>query len=589
MRRLCTALVFGVLMAGSGGGAATVPGSDGTRGALSFAALTGGAPPSRPVNMSAFVPPAAPRPPANRFEGRLVLMEAPGPASVNVLRDDFNDFAGKDSPARHLPAFDFAFVQSGNALIPVRRGAIAGASPEWEFVLEPGRVWDEADDHGYTRASIPFALEERNANCMHNGVLSFLFKSDGAIFDVIYEIGSETCAYAKFDMWGKVAARYVPGNVPNAAEIIAGYNAERAHRLPTKPIAALAQDFPGVDPSRFGSPDEINPADMTAYGLVVKGVNYVGACNTRFGPYPFCAELTLPSYSLAKSLFGGLASMRLSLLYPGVMSEKIADYIPACAATGTWSDVTFSDNLNMASGHYISVADQVDEAAPDIMPFFLDDTHAARIAFACTHYPRKEKPGARWIYHTADAYILGTALSAFYRNKTNPGADLYGDILVGPIWHELHLDPAIDVTRRSHDAVAQPFTGWGLTLHRDDVAKLADFINLDHGAIGGTQLVDRKMLDAALQRDPRDTGLPAAYESLRYKNGFWAWNAQTALGCAAPTWIPFMSGFGGIIVALLPNGVSYYYFSDGGKYAWAKAAKEAAKISPICPEAKNAR
>ena len=48
-----------------------------------------------------------------------------------------------------------------------------------------------------------------------------------------------------------------------------------------------------------------------------------------------------------------------------------------------------------------------------------------------------------------------------------------------------------------------------------------------------------------------------------------------------------MSGFGGIIVALLPNGMTYYYFSDGGKYAWAKAAKEAAKISPICPEAKN--
>ncbi len=38
---------------------------------------------------------------------------------------------------------------------------------------------DVAEDGGYSRASLPFTLEERNANCMHNGVLTFLFKSDG--------------------------------------------------------------------------------------------------------------------------------------------------------------------------------------------------------------------------------------------------------------------------------------------------------------------------------------------------------------------------------------------------------------------------
>ena len=557
------------------------------RDTLTFSELTGVAPLALPVDLPAFAPPSVLHAPANRFEGRLILQEELGRPGVKVLRDDYGDFNGTGTPARHLPAFDFAFVQSGNALIPVRRGAIPSASPEWEFILEPGLVWDETGDRGYSRASLPFTLEERNANCMHNGVLTFLFKSNGSVSNVVFEIGSETCLYAKFDMWGRLSARYVPAKVPDAAGISAAYEAELAHRLPVKPIAELASDYPGLDPSHFGSLAEIDPADMTAYGLVVKGVNYVSACNTRFGAYPFCAELTLPSYSLAKSAFGGLASMRLSLLYPGVMNEKIADYVPACAAAGTWSDVTFSDNLNMASGHYISSADQVDEGAPDIKPFFLDDTHAARIAFACTHYPRNENPGMRWVYHTADAYILGTALSAYYRGKTKPGADFYGDVLDGPIWHGLHLDPAIDVIRRSYDRAAQPLTGWGLTLHRDDVAKLADFINVDNGVIDRGPLVDRKMLDAALQRDPHDPGLSAAYESLRYKNGFWAWNAQKALGCSAPAWIPFMSGFGGIIVALLPNGITYYYFSDGGKYAWAKAAKEAAKISPICPEAKN--
>ena len=588
MQRLRAAAVLVAFAAGSGGIAAAAPDADSPRRVLPFAELTGGAPLTLPVDMSAFAPRNASRAPINRFVGRLVL-KVSGPASVQVLRDGFGDFDSKDSPARRLPAFDYEFVQSGNALIPVRRGAIPSDSPEWEFILEPGRVWDEAGDQGYTRASIPFALEERNANCMHNGVLGFLFKSDGTISDAVYEIGSETCAYAEFNMWGRAAARYIPARVSNAAAIAAGYDRENAHRLPTKPISELAKDFPGVDPSRFGSPDEINTADMTTYGLGVKGVNYVGACNTRFGAYPFCSELTLPSYSLAKSIFGGLAGMRLSLRYPGVMREPIGPYVPACAAAGTWNDVTFADALGMATGHYISTDDQADEAAPDVKAFFLDDTHAARIRFACTHYPSKEAPGARWVYHTADAYILGTALSAFYRGKTKPDSDLYSDILVEPIWHELHLDPAIDVARRSYDATAQPFTGWGLTLHSDDVAKLAGFINVDHGAVDGAQLVDREMLDAAMQHDPHDPGLSAAYADLRYKNGFWAWNAQKALGCAGPTWIPFMSGFGGIIVALLPNGVTYYYFSDGGKYAWAQAAREAVKISPICTEATHDR
>ena len=90
------------------------------------------------------------------------------------------------------------------------------------------------------------------------------------------------------------------------------------------------------------------------------------------------------------------------------------------------------------------------------------------------------------------------------------------------------------------------------------------------------------MLEAALQRDPADPGLTASTGDFRYNNGFWAWNAQSYLGCKAPAWIPFMSGYGGIIVAMMPNGIAYYYVSDGGKYAWAKAAAEADKMSSFC-------
>ena len=274
-----------------------------------------------------------------------------------------------------------------------------------------GPCWDEPGDRGYSRASLPFTLEERNANCMHNGVLTFLFKTDGTISNVAYQIASETCKYAQFDMWGLAAAKYVPEKIANAAKIAAAYEGEVAHRLPTKPIADLAKDYPGIDPARFGSATEIDPDEMTTYGLVVEGVNYVGACNTRLGAYPYCAEMDLPSYSLAKSIFAGEASMRLALLYPGAMQRTIADYVPACAKAGTWSDVSFANTLDMATGHYLLPADQADENSTDITPFFVADTHEGRIGFACTHYPRKAPPGTRWVYHTADTYILGTALA----------------------------------------------------------------------------------------------------------------------------------------------------------------------------------
>ena len=43
-----------------------------------------------------------------------------------------------------------------------------------------------------------------------------------------------------------------------------------------------------------------------------------------------------------------------------------------------------------------------------------------------------------------------------------------------------------------------------------------------------------------------------------------------------------MSGYGGIIVALFPNGVVYYYVSDGGDFRWAQAAREANRVRAFC-------
>lgn len=47
-------------------------------------------------------------------------------------------------------------------------------------------------------------------------------------------------------------------------------------------------------------------------------------------------------------------------------------------------------------------------------------------------------------------------------------------------------------------------------------------------------------------------------------------------------WVPNMNGYGGIIVALLPNGTTFYIFSDNNEWNWGNAAMEANKLAPMC-------
>jgi hypothetical protein len=536
-----------------------------------------------PWPMSAFAPPSNAAAPRQQFEGRLQFTAERPQRGFDVIVDRFGDAKTHRGAAAHLPPFDFEFIQEGAALIPVRRGAIPSTHPEWEFILEPGRVWDDAADGGFSRAALPFALEERNANCLHQGVMSFRFRADGAISDVSYEIAHETCAYFQFTLWGSSQALYTPQKIADRDAIIAHYRDEVSSRLPVRPMSALSADFPGANPANFGSAAEITPASMSVYGLVVQGVHYRSDCGTRFGPYPFCDVLDLPSYSLAKSLVASITVMRLATRYPELPAARIADFVPECAGRTGWQDVTFADALDMATGHFESSRFEADEDSLDMVKsFFIPDTHSAKIRFACSHYPRRAPPGSLWVYHTADTYLLGTALNAFYRTKNGPGADFYRDLLAGGLWPALRLSPALNVTRRTYDDAQQPFTGFGLTLHSDDIAKLATFLNVDHGRIVQEQMLSPGLLDEALQRDPHHPGLRAGTDDLRYNHGFWAWNVQATLGCRAETWIPFMSGYGGIVVALLPNGMTYYYVSDGVVFRWAAAAAEANRMKSFC-------
>ncbi|MEO1038647.1 MAG: serine hydrolase domain-containing protein [Pseudomonadota bacterium] len=518
---------------------------------------------------------------ASGLEGH-VRIDPGSSSTIRVLRDRFEFEGLPDTRIGVPPVIETAFTTAGDRLLPAQRGLIVTDHPFWDYVLTPGRVWSEPGDGDWHRAALPFALVEKNANCVHNGLLTFLFRADGVSSRAVWQIGSETCAYFQFDAWGEAETRYAPGAVNNAAELRRRDAEERAARLQVHEIEDLEADYPGIDITAIAAPQDVDPGFMTLFGIVANGAHYAGGCQTRFGAYPYCDAMVIPSYSLAKSLFGGLGLMQLEARHPGARDALIEDYVPECAAEGGWAGVTFEHALDMTTGRYVSTESEADENAAVEADFFLVGSHADKARLACGQYPRREAPGRTWVYHTTDTYLLGTAMQAYLQAREGPNADIYRDLLIDPLWRPLGLSATMDETRRTADERAQPFVGWGLVMQRGDLARLMDFLGAQRGVHDGQALLDRSALDAALQRDPSDNGLPAPDAPFGYNDGFWSWNLQAYGGCDAPTPVPFMSGFGGIAAVFIPNDVAYYYVSDGYQFRWARGALATEAISPFC-------
>ncbi|SEL72316.1 CubicO group peptidase, beta-lactamase class C family [Colwellia chukchiensis] len=519
---------------------------------------------------------------SNSFQGKLTLTTIANQS--NIVEVGQNNNLPNYPQASYLPKFDFEFIQHGSHLIPVTRGLISTGHPNWEYILEPGRIWQESSDQGYSRASLPFALQERNANCTFNGVMSFLFKENGAISQVSYQIAAETCLYLKLNMWGRLDADYKPYAIKHASEIKKNYEHEIARRMPTKAISQLAVEHPQADVITANIGSNQQQQYQTLYGVAYNGIHYVGGCNTRYGLYPFCAVMAVPSYSTSKTTFGAYGLMRLEQLFSGSQKKLlVADWVAQCAKR-RWRDVTLESLLNMATGNYHSSKFHHDESSlAKLTKFFLKDQHADLITYACS-FPRKAKPGTTFVYHTSDTYILGTALNNYYQSKTSTKHDFWRDELVKNLWQPLGLSPTMYRTKRSYDNIAQPFTGYGLTYHSDDVVKLAELLNKDRGRINNVQVLDLDLVQQSL--DISHHGLPAGRPVDKYHLGLWYYNIDADqsfdYGCASAKWVPYMSGYGGISIVLLPNNMIYYHFSDNNSFTWGKSAKELHKISPLC-------
>jgi hypothetical protein len=586
-----TTLIAGIVTAAASSQAAgtvPVPGDPLTgsgvvsRTVLTYADLTTGSS-SGPVDDGAFAIPAAAAAPTHTFQGTVALNGVASSGGFTSLYDPdrYSTIAGW----RHMPAMSVQFVQNGSYLIPTARGLTITGSSYWNLIVSPGRAWNETADHGYTRASFPFALVERNQNCVHNGIVTFLF-TDTSTTKVRYQVTQETCEYYKFNMWGQVSGSYAKMTIANADTIANAFVTEFNNRLPAKPIAALATDYPasGVNTAVFGS--GITAADMTTYGLYYKGVNYVSACGTRYGSYAYCGEMAVPSYSTSKSAMASVGLMYLTQKYgSGVGALLIKNYVSqASSAAGNWSAVTIRNALDMATGNYTSSSFEVDEGGTAMSNFFLAEPYTTKTSDAFV-FPYMSTPGTTWVYHSSDTYIATLAMNSYLQSKAGSSADVF-NTLRDNVYTPIRLSPdSLATLRTDNSASGKPIGGYGMFWNQDNIAKVAKLLNNDAGKAGTTQLLDPSLLSASMQKNAANRGLVSNDDSAdMYNNGFWGrvFTPADSSSYTCTFYVPFMSGYGGITVAMMPNGATYYYFSDNGEFSWNQAISEANKLSPQC-------
>jgi len=592
---------FGLPLSGSG---------DVHRTVLERTVLVGTAAPAAPVDDGAgFAIPEEAAEPTEVFEGTLTLNRTASSGNFSLLSEIFGLISDRDSAWKHLPPIEITFVASGSHLIPAQQGLVITGSPVWNYIVGPGRVWRERADDGYTRATFPFALVQRNQNCVHNGEMAFLFSNSRKpnISNVYYQITQETCFPMKFNLWGIVSATYTPSSVPNAQAIASRQAQEFSRRMPAKPWHELEKDFQkyGFRGSPFLAAYK-HPQEVTTYGVVVNGINYSAGCPTRFGEYAYCEEMRLPSYSIAKSAFASVALMRLGELYsPKIYRDLIKNYLPEYKEGGNWEQTTFNNVSDMATGNYNLPGYEADEDSPAMDRFLVAEDRETKLKTAFAIHNQFVTPGTKWVYQSSATFILTQAMNAYLEQKLGSGADLF-NMVRDDVYLPLHLSQGgLTTIRTDNRPRGAPSGYYGLFFIKDDVAKIATFLNDGSGVLDGTQVIDPRRLKEALLRgpDPSSAGVPIENSSLtsllgqpgagrgpavsgsrRYVHGFWGryLSVEEFPRFSCNFWVAFMSGYGGNIVALLPNGTTFYSFSDGYEWPWTEAVFELAKLAAPC-------
>lgn len=515
------------------------------------------------VDNSWFLPVGDSGPPRHHLEGTLT-----------VPRGQMQRSSYEYAAYRNFPGFSVDFIETDGYLVPSNRSIITNPG-NWSLILSPGRVWSEPGDNGMSRASVPFTLGSPPDRLFgggeaHNGVATFLF-DDAQVSAFRFQITQETAPDGDiYDMWGQLPMTYEPVLVEDRAEIERSFAEELATQFPMAEWSDLTAQIGAValDSLTAG----LAPVEISAAGVVVDGVVYLQPSRTRSGDYPYPRFMQHAGMSVSKSIGAGIAMLWLAQKYgEGVFALRIADYLDVTADHDGWTEVTFGDVLNMATG--------IGDNSPDRMPydidanesglnyrrFYLGETTSEKLdaAFAAGDYSWGPNEVVR--YTSSQTFVLSAAMDAFLKTKEGPEANLW-ERLTDEVFRPIGILHMTMMTVPNGDGEhGIPLMASGLRLTADDVAKITTLLQ-NGGSHNGEQLLHAARTNDALYRSEQLVGLPTgksfADGDQAYHASFWSIAHRTEAGTYFQ--VPFMSGAGGITIFLAPNGVSTFVFTDSG-------------------------
>lgn len=476
-----------------------------------------------------------------------VLLES-GTLRFTFTTENFEAFHGDPSDGytspETLPSFEINIFTFENRVI-VDEHFIRTEHPDWNIIVQHGYQ----TELGY---EFPFALVERNQNCTHNGVMTLQGSQVSA------HINTETCAYFQFNLTANGNVQLSESSLPNEAELLAEFEHQSEETIQREPLDSLPIELRQSLSALAGK---------TVYGLYWQGTHYQSHCAARDGNYSYCPDIILPSYSLAKGLVAGLTTFRLQQRYgDDFLETPVHELVPECLPND-WQNVTLNHLANMQTGRFDSMEYMADEnAAKTIEQFFIPDTHVDKLDFACG-YPEQETPGQTFVYHTSDTYLLSTALQNLYQQQTGNHGSYYQNVLVEDIFKPLGLSSLSQIYTASIDQPNVPYAGYGHFFTPNDIVKLAQFIWLDQGEISESSLLSTELASQPLNQRI-------------YQHGFWFYSFGDYQYCEQDVTIPYLSGYGGNIIAALPNDMILYFAGDDFEFAFADIVKELLEATP---------
>ena len=529
----------------------------------------------KPISNRYFMPFGAHNNTLHKFSGAILIPEhsmISDPKEILPI-----DIQGKKTQL--FPRVSLEFISNQGNLIPIERDIIIPDDTDsyWQIQVSPGRVWSEEVDGDMSRASFPFILTSIIENESYNGIATFLYDEE-SISSLRYQIVSQLSPFViqtHFVATGQTEVTYQHKRFDNI-NVTQDFERELGSKLPWRDWTELQEKYGKRVFENFDS--GIDPTMTLTSGLVIDGEIYVRSMSTLFGPYPYPHEMRHGVWSVTKTMAGMLTLMRMAQKYGyEILDYKIVDYLNINADHDGWKDVTFRNVFSMATGigtgshnvnpNYIGVGDASRPANnagfDDYMAWYFAPSLEDKLneIYKISSYPWG--PGEHARYRDRDIFIGAAALEALFREKEGDDADLW-QMMVEEVYRPIGIHHISMTHTRESNERGTPILAWGIYVSIDDIAKISMLIQ-NGGKHNGMQLLSKEGISEALY-ETEIRGLPTGESNVHgdktYHLTFWHENFVTESGVLHQT--PRMSGYGGNIVQLMPNGMIGFRIGNGG-------------------------